>query len=250
MNSLIEAFDNRLKEIDIYLELLDAIDIEIKEGKTPRIGIRTITVEQQKILYSSVYLQLYNLVESTITRCLEAVSFATSENKQWFPKDLSDKLRREWVRYVANTHEELSYDNRLEAALKLCEHLVEALPITSDFNIAKGEGGNWDDVAIHKISNRLGLSLRISREVEINIKRAFRDDQGALAFIKSLRNKLAHGNLSFVECGENVTVADLHKLKDLTALYLREVVNSFKASIDEYEFLQPDRRPQDEGKSA
>lgn len=243
MDDFSQTFRERLEEIDAYLDLLEAIEVDIRHGP-PRIGqtSHVISVQQQRILYSSVYLQLYNLVESTVTRCVEAVTNAVAETGTWKPGDLSDDLRREWVRYVARTHTELNYENRLGAALTLCEHLIHSLPI-SNFQVEKGGGGNWDDKAIQQITDRLGLSLNINQAIYSNIKRPFKNDKGALAFIKELRNDLAHGSLSFAECGEGVTVNELRDLKSRTALYLQEVVSSFKASIDAYMFLQPEQRP-------
>lgn len=243
MNDFVQAFEDRLQEIETYLDLLSALEKQVQDGP-PRIGENgpAITVQQQRILYSSVYLQLYNLVEATVTHCLEAVSASITEHGSWFPGDLSVNLRREWVRFIARTHTELNYEKRLDSALTLCEHLVQTLPI-SDFKVEKGAGGSWDDLSIQDISTRIGFSLHISRDVYSAVKRPFRNDQGPLSFIKSLRNSLAHGTLSFAECGEGVVVSDLRELKEHTAKYLREVVFSFKTSIDSHEFLLPERRP-------
>lgn len=249
MSDFIQVFEDRIQEIETYLDLLDVLNKQM-QGGIPRIGEAgpTITAQQQQILYSSVYLMLYNLVEATITHCIEAVSKAVVEKKLWQPGDLSDKLRQEWVRFIARTHTELNYEHRLVSALDLCEHLVQTHPV-SDFEIGKGAGGNWDEHAIQDISRRIGLELHIRPEILNKIKRHIRNDQGALKVIKSLRNELAHGSLSFTECGQNVTVQDLHELKNRTVSYLREVVNSFKIFIDKHEYLSPNQRPGSDGTS-
>ncbi len=90
------AFEDRLQEIDAYLTLMDALERQIQVGP-PRIGGELITAQQQKILYSSVYLQLYNLVEATATWCVEAVASAAADGGRWRPNDLTIELRREWV---------------------------------------------------------------------------------------------------------------------------------------------------------
>ena len=59
MDTLAEVFEERLLEIETYLDLLDALDRQVQKGP-PEIGGAPITVQQQRILYSAVYLQLYN----------------------------------------------------------------------------------------------------------------------------------------------------------------------------------------------
>jgi MAE_28990/MAE_18760-like HEPN len=238
MNDLSQGFEDRLQEIEAYLDLLDAVEKQVQSG-IPKIGGNgsTITVRQQKILYSSVYLQLYSLVESTIKRCIDALCSQIVDGG-WMPVNLSDQMRREWVRCIARTHVELNYENRLEAALELCEHFVQELPV-SNFIIEKGGGGNWDDDSIEQISKRLGLSLHVSRKVHQGVKRPFRNEQGALAYIRNLRNALSHGSVSFEECGDNITVGELRDLSDRTTLYLKEVIACFQSCIDTQKYLLP-----------
>jgi MAE_28990/MAE_18760-like HEPN len=78
------------------------------------------------------------------------------------------------------------------------------------------------------------------------IKQPFRDDLGPLALVRKLRNDLAHGSISFAECGENMTAGELRDLADRTAAYLREVVKAFETYVDDYGFLVKDKRPKRE----
>lgn len=243
MSALVTGFQERLAEVEAYLQFLSAMELRAQHGP-PRLegSDHPITAQQQRILYSSVYLQLYNLVESTMSRCIEAVTEATKESNRWMPSDLSQSLRREWVRVMARTHEEINPDRRLESALRLCDHLVAALPVT-ELAMDKGGGGNWDDQAIEAISKRLGFQLVVSESVYSAVKRRFQDDLGPLALVKQLRNRLAHGSISFAQCAEDVTVARLLDLKDKTVDYLREVVGCFNTYLDSFEYLLPERRP-------
>lgn len=240
MDALTESFDERIEEIESYLELLAGLEKQAQLGG-PKLGSTPITPQQQKILYSAVYLQLYNLVESTMTRCVEAVCRAAAVGP-WRPGDWSAPLRREWVRTAARTHDDLNNENRLNFAAELCETLVTARPIPP-WVIEKGGGGNWDDNKIEAMTKRLGVELRISRDVFSRIKQPVRDEMGPLALVKTLRNNLAHGNISFAECSESVTVSDLQRLKEQIVLYLREVLLTFKSFIGKHEFLHPERRP-------
>jgi hypothetical protein len=241
-----EFFDERFVEVESYLTLLETIAMAARSGPPRVAGVEiTITATQQKILYSSLYLQLYNLVEATMSRCIESItSAATSHSGSWQAADLNDSLRREWVRTVARTHTELSYENRLQSALDMCNHLIGQLPIRQ-FTIEIGGGGNWDDETIEKIGDRVGCRLQLTREVKAQVKRPLRDNQGAMKLVKDRRNGLAHGRLSFVDCADGVAVEELRGITDAVGAYLREVIVCFVQYIDLFDFLAPERKPSD-----
>lgn len=233
-----QLFDERLQEITAYLELLDALEAQLQSGSL-RIGAYDTTAQQQRILYSAVYLQLYNLVEATVTWCMDTVAAAATH--PWRAGDFSAQLRREWVKHRAKTHQELNEGNRLDYVLTLCESLISAQPIQS-WTVERGKGGNWDDLEIETIAKRIGCQLTITREVYQRIKRRIRDDKGALELVKYLRNSLAHGTISFSECGDGVSAKELRDLTNATASYLREVVQAFSTFIDDKLFLSPEHR--------
>jgi len=234
------VFEERLQEIETYLNLLDALERQVQQGP-PEIGGAAITVQQQRILYSAVYLQLYNLVEATVTWCIEAVCRAAANGGKWQTADLSEELRREWMRVTARTHVPLNEDNRLTSAFNALEKVIRGEPVSWPDDIDRK--GNWDDDEINALSAKLGCALNISPDVYKDVKQPIRDDKGPLRLIRDLRNRLAHGSLSFEECGTGVTVEDLRKTKDRTVRYLRAVVAAYGAHVDEFRFLIPTKRP-------
>lgn len=245
MIDLASFFEERYAEIDAYLSFLQNVEEAAREG-TPRLrGTQApITTEQKKILNSSLYLQLYNLVEATVLRCLDAVVAAVKEGERR-ASELSTSLRTEWVRSVARTHSDLVPDKRLKAALDLCEQLLQQMPV-KEFNIEPGGGGNWDDSSIEKICERVGCSLTISPNAVQAAKRHIRDNMGALKLVKDRRNGLAHGSLSFVDCSDGVTVMELRGLTTAVGDYLREAVGCFVRFI-EVEITKDEERTRMEG---
>ncbi|WP_432981600.1 MAE_28990/MAE_18760 family HEPN-like nuclease [Dactylosporangium sp. CA-233914] len=241
---LLPFFDERFKEVETYLEFLEELEKAAQSGP-PRLegSPLAISAPQQRILYSSVYLQLYNLVEATVSRCIEAVCDATQSNGRWRPDDLNSSLKQEWVRAIARTHIDMSPDNRLKSAMAMCDHLMDSLPI-SDFSISIGGGGNWDDDSIEKIGVRVGCSLRFNMTTRVAVKRPLRNEMGALKLVKSHRNSLAHGSISFVECADGVVVDELRTTVNAVGAYLHEVIESFSKYIESFDFLRPDRKPQ------
>jgi len=234
-----QPFEERLQEIETYLDLLETLEHQVRDSR-PRLGQVTITAQQQKILYSSVYLQLYNLVEATMTWCVDAVCAAASEGGRWHPGDLAVDIRREWVRSEARTHTDMTAERRLESAVAISDHLIQALPLLA---LRIERRGNVDDEVIHSLARRLGVKVSLTSEVQRGIKEPVRDEKGPLALVRHFRNSLAHGNLSFSECGDGVTVQELRQIKLRTVEYLREVILGFHTYIDGYHFLLPESRP-------
>lgn len=239
------AFLERAGEIEAYLQLLDAVEAEVQSG-TPRFQSTgaAITAQQQHILYSSVFVQLYNLVESTVVSCLDAVTESALRSETWGPADLNERLRREWVRVMARTHVDLTYENRLESALALCDYFIDSLPVTA-FKMDKGGGGSWDDFAIEDVAKRLGFTVSVDRSIYSAVKRKIKDDLGPLGLVKKQRNSLAHGSLSFTECGQEQTVAELRAIAKVVIDYLDGAIGCFEAFLNSYEYLVPAKRPMD-----
>ncbi len=234
-------FEDRVAEIENYINLLQAVEREAQSGP-PTIGSSAITTCQQRMLYSSVYLHLYNLVEATATWCMSAVTEATVNGGSWSVGQLGSAVRREWVRTNLRTHIHLNPTNRLNCSFDVCEGILNGAPI-EEWGIEQGSGGNWDDGAIESVSERVGCVLTIATATKCAAKRPFRNDKNALQYVKDLRNKLAHGSISFEQSGENLTVQDLLDLKNRTVDYLREVVQSFKSYVDGFLYLNPGDRP-------
>jgi hypothetical protein len=236
------AFDERLTEVEAYLGFLDELEAAAKMG-APKFGDSgsPLSPQQTHILRAGIFVQLYNLVEATMTRCLDALASASC-NAEWRAADLIPHFRKEWVRVVVAANRELNADNRLKYAVALADHLVQEVPL-EEFKFERGAGGNWNDTNIEDMLARVGLRLRLTPSVRAAAKRKYRDDLGPLALVVKLRNDLAHGAISFTECGENETVSGLREISSNTAMYLRSVVRAVERFIDRHEFLEVAKRP-------
>jgi hypothetical protein len=236
------AFDERLSEVEAYLGFLDELEAAALTG-APKFGgsENPLSPKQTQILRAGVFVQLYNLVEATMTRCLDALASASSSGA-WKPSDLNPHFRKEWVKVVVAANKELNAENRLKYAVALADLLVRAEPL-QEFKLEKGGGGNWNDTNIENMFERVGLRLRLSATVRAAAKRKFRDDLGPLSLVVKLRNDLAHGEISFAECGENETIVWLREISSNTSVYLRAVVKAVERFIDRHEFLEAAKRP-------
>ena len=218
--------EERLAEIVEYVDFVGTVNRRLQAGEG-KVGDEFVTERHQKMLYSSVYLQIYNMVEATISACVEAVAEATVGTCR--PGELSPHLRREWVKQFACTHKEMNPDTRLQRVTALLDFIVSANRLEKW--TPAGAGGNWDDQTIEDMAARMGFELPIEPEVLRGVKRRVRDDKGLLRLVRDLRNQLAHGSVSFVDCAGDVTLEELGAYAAAAGAYLRQVVHAFEAGI-------------------
>jgi hypothetical protein len=238
-----QSFKDRIQEIDAYLDFLHDIEVEIKTSGAPKMrhgGV--VTPMQQKVLYSNVYLHLYNLTESTINKICDDLTKEITKDEKWYPVDLSDSIRDEWIKFYLKANENLNKQNSLKGSQKMFEHLTSGSPL-QNWEISKGGGGNWHDEDIYDFSKRLGCDLNLTPEINRSIKSPIRDNKGALKLITKLRNDLAHGNISFGECGNGIDVSFLRDLRNRVVIFLQAVIDAFKNFIANYLYLKVEKRP-------
>lgn len=236
------AFNERWVEVEAYLSFLEELEAAALVGAPKfRDDGKPLSPMQTQILRAGVFVQLYNLVESTMTRCLDELASASYAGA-WKAADLNPHFRKEWIKVIVAVNRELNAENRLKYAVALADLLVRDAPL-EEFKLEKGGGGNWTDTHIENMLERVGLRLRLSPTVRAAAKRKFRDEMGPLALVVKLRNDLAHGTISFAECGSNETVAGLREISLNTAIYLRSVVRAVQRFINRHEFLDASRRP-------
>jgi hypothetical protein len=243
MNDLQRKFFERQEEIELYLSFLDTVQAVVANGGAASGNAITValTPKHQKVLHASVFLHLYNLVESTVTWSLEFIEVSANRIDNSGVGQLSSPLRKEWVKAVARTSEDLTPDNRLTAALLMCGQLLNMVP--PDLKIGKSGGGNWDDDQISDLAKRIGMTLQFSKAVYSGVKRPIRDEMGPLKIVKKMRNELAHGSISFAECGADHSVSELREIANSCLSYLQEFISCVEGYVSRVEFLDPFARP-------
>jgi len=236
------SFDERLAEVEAYLTFLEEMETAAQSGP-PRFGETgaPLTQLQAEILRAGVFVQLYNLVEATMTKCLDAIAQASIDG-QWIPGQLTPAFRKEWVRVFAAVGVPMNPDKRLEYAVRLTDLLVANRGL-EPFKLEKGGGGNWDDEMIEGMLAKLGVQLVLAPTVRVAAKRPYRDQLRVMRVIMKLRNDLAHGNISFAECGQNETSLSLREVTKSAAMYLRTVVRAIGRFIQRHEYLEAAYRP-------
>ncbi|MEG2566009.1 MAG: MAE_28990/MAE_18760 family HEPN-like nuclease [Acinetobacter sp.] len=223
------TFGDRIEEIETYYSFLVFLENGLSNGSTNLLlndDRYIITPQLQKTVYANVYLHLYNLVESTVSLLLKAVEKKIQNDvRENGVIILKPEIRKQWIIYMTGTHETLVPETRLEKALTLCDHFIDNIPF--ELVIPKGGGGNWDNENIRLLAQRMGFSLTIPRSINTSVKRPVKDNRGVIQLITYTRNKLAHGEISFSECGNDLTLSGIEQLIEITKNYLDAVITCF-----------------------
>jgi len=220
---LLENFQERLDEIENYFAFLSRVDTQIKERSPDR-----PTQEQQRILFSTVYLQLYNLIEATMSECLAEVVEKIIQD-QVSPLQLNGGIQKKWLKSQLKPGE-YAPDKVLNTAHQILNNL-NSNDHYEGFQLTKLlKTGNWNT---QKIKNA-GLSIdNTYLNIEATeISRYFKNQKRPLEYIQEIRNHLSHGSKTFGECGREVTISDLEDLKTKVKHFLQLVIQSYITYID------------------
>lgn len=232
------TFDERIAEITSYIELVSKIEESASVGgpvlKTNTFEYK-ITPLQQRIMYAGIYLHLYNLVESTVSQLINAVERHAEKNIGENINNLSENMRRLWIKGITASKDDVTPEERLKKAIMLCDSVRGSLPFK--MKIPKGGGGSWEHENILKISDNIGVNVVISADIFKLIKRPIKDGQGPLWLVKDVRNKLAHGEISFAQCGDNHTAEYFLNISEIIIKYLIDVIASYEAYIKSHGYL-------------
>ena len=224
--------DERGREIDAHLTLVSRLEASAA-GRGTGLGV-PIETEPVNILKSGLIVHLYNVVEAVMTKVAEEVVIAARVHR---PREWCDGLLREWSRGRLNLRRDITIDT---AEKRVFDLLVEAVDHRDVGLMSIGrEAGNWSNKEIEKLASRLSCDLAIDPD----IRRAacddpFVDDFAPMRFLRHKRNRLAHGNESFVEGARSLTADRLGELRDPVMAYMDAVASSFDLYLDGKRFLR------------
>jgi hypothetical protein len=230
----------RMRDILAYLRALRFIE---RAGGTVKLqssrDSMAIDLATVHVMKAGVFLHLYNLVESTVTTGLEHVAEQIKSTKTPFA-DLSDSWRWAWAASHARLDENLSPDNQLLGALKLCQAVADGdvIEIKPKLNT-----GNLDDRRIEELAKKFGIPLAMPVGLNTKVKRRVHNDLGCLGLVRTRRNGLAHGNDSFADTGSNYSIVDLTEWAWATYQYLKAILACFESYVAAQGYRRPPAPP-------
>lgn len=220
MYSVEQDFRLRMSEAKGLVELIK--DIENGNVTSPnQINI--------PVLRSSVVINLYNIIESTITQTLTRFHAEINANNVLYD-DLSRPIKDLALIYFYK-HKEKRAD--IHSSIDVLHHTVDLIRGTGTFNVPYLEmiesyqlySGNLDARSIRNVMVKYGIEISESSGQK-------------LIAIKKGRNTLSHGNKSFEEFGRDLVIPRLEEYLADVENFLEEVILNGTKFIDEKLYKQ------------
>lgn len=225
MQATIDTFNERYGEISLYYEALKSL-YDTKQQKNE--GQKYYNDDFLKILKSNALLMIYNLVESTIMGGITEIYDDLYQRGITY-RQVRKEIQNIWFRYKFNQvyDKNAHYNSYKEKAIEIINGILDDETLTLDRK-ATNFGGNLDADKIRQVCSDHGITYHIDSSCRGGV---------VLADVREKRNNLAHGTISFVECGRDYTIDDLEKIKDQTILFLQSILAGLKDYYDKQLYL-------------
>lgn len=224
MQAIYDMFSERIQEIDTYFCAVRALD----QGPTEQItDAPYFNVEFIKMLKANTLLMIYNLVESTVMGgILEIYDRLKQEGLTY--SSVRKEIKDIWFSYkFRQVYDQNAHFNSYKSkALEIVNSILLGEIIELDRK-ATSISGNLDAQQIRNICNEHGILFETNAKSKGGI---------VLETVKERRNSLAHGTLSFAECGRDYSIEDLNEIKIQTVEFLKGLLAGMKRYYDEKQY--------------
>jgi hypothetical protein len=214
--STFQQFRDRVRDLNALLKLISQL-----EQQRPAIpGHFTIDIHPLSVLKASVFIVIYNLVESTIRTGFESL-YREIELQGLTYDTLRAELRTLWIDQQFRHKMDL-YSASPRTYFDKIKELVDSVHHDAVLRLDSTRlplSGNLDAHAIREVCKRHGVSGESPP--------ATRGGED-LTVVKAQRNNLAHGNTTFSECGRDYSVTDLRRISVQAVNYLRAILKNIE----------------------
>jgi len=224
MRTVIADFEKRVSEIETYFRLLDAFeerDAKLSVSASGNRRTQSVGPELKKVLRANAFLLLFNLAESSIRQAIERLMETISLERMTY-SDASDQVKTLWIREGHNSFKNQSASQVFQSLSTLGDDIIDF-----EFHGSSLGNGNVDGRKIREVANEYGFSSSVHANARDGVK---------LHEVKCRRNDLAHGLVSFAQCGRNYTISDLRRTKHEVVMYLRGILRNISRFIEKKRF--------------
>lgn len=230
-----DFFHERKSEIEAYFDFLENIvtnkaKLVLHKPKKGRLGVEKsesdISLDLSHTLKANGFLLLYNIVEATLTSAIEEIHESIYSDNTLGADELVETLARQAVGRVNSKN--LPLNNPLSKSI--LQHWID--DHRKNVAIQKNPlfSGNVDAKVIKDIAKIYGFSADAKGRAAKNGLN--------LVKVKTKRNALAHGEISFKDCGRDIVIDELIQIKSEVISYLEQILGNIESYIDNRSYIR------------
>lgn len=215
MVAVYDMYQDRADEIELYYNSIKSL-YEKRRADENAAEILFYSDDFLKILKSNLLLMIYNLVESTVMGGILEIYDQLKSNGYTY-NDVREEIKKIWFEfkfsevYDKNAH----FNSYRDKAADIISSIINGDVLELNRK-ATDISGNLDADKIRIICQNHGIHYTLESECK---------GGHVLKDVKDKRNDLAHGTLSFEECGRNYSLTDLEEIKNQTLVFLRDILD-------------------------
>ena len=208
MKVTLEIYKDRIAEIELYFKSIKQL---YENQHTSEIKYDFYADDFLKMLKANALLMIYNLVESSIMGGIIEIYDEMKANGSSY-NNVRKEIRDIWFYFKFNQvyDKKAHYNSYREKAMEIINSIMSDEIISLDRK-ATDISGNLNAEKIRQICKEHGIEYSIDANCRGGV---------VIDDVKNKRNNLAHGTISFVECGREYSVEELVKIKDETVKFL------------------------------
>lgn len=225
MQAIIDVYNDRKEEIDLYFKAIE----ELYDCKDKFEQSYTFQSDDfLKMIKANALLMIYNLVESSIMGGILEI-YDQLKTSSYSYNDVRREIKDIWFSFKFNQvyDKKAHYNSYREKALEIINEIINGEVIELSRK-ATDISGNLDSKKIRQLCKDHGITYTLDSNCRGGC---------VLDDVKEKRNNLAHGTISFVECGRDYSFEGLIKIKEETIIYLDGIIAGMKSYYDEKKYL-------------
>lgn len=232
-------FNDRKKEIEEFISLMVFLERKNDE-KSPNDDVTFfqnffypadggITISYQSminIMKSNVALMIYNIIEFTVSGLIDVI-YDAIRNQELSYIDVNDSIQQLWRKTMLSATKDpnANYNTFLRKSEEMIDYILNKKTLDLQTrNILRV--GNLDGVKIKDSLEAHGVTFP-SRD-------NYRPDK--LNFIKTKRNELAHGAISFTEALRDRAIKDISDDNEIIFSFLKDLIETVENYHDNEEY--------------
>jgi hypothetical protein len=232
MKWVFDEFQERVEETNKYFDFITIVEshnstIADLKSDGSLIDVYKFDLDLTRILKANAFLLLYNLVESTVINGIFEI-FNSIKNEGVSYQKISTELKKVWLEMKLNYDKKIAKETMVNQIILLFEDIMDLAIVEIEKKQIKFQG-NLDADRIFTLAKMYGITNHPTYRQD-TIGEAFKE-------IRLKRNSLAHGDLTFKECGKDFTIQQITEYKNHIVGYLDLTLKNIEVYITNKEFL-------------